>query len=163
MPAASPVSGILAANQAAGEDTGGDDWRINKSRNCYDFGTKCWQPILRAVYRGKIDLLWGLERGFIASHSDADRSHEALLCFAPFHPSERRLVGIVFARIEYLPWKALRALRAAAARARSYFHPSHRSRQSDRRVHPFVWRRSLPPLVSSGRAKHPYRPRCSRS
>ncbi len=60
--------------------------------------------------------------------------------------------------IESVQWKALRA---AAARARSYSHPSHRSRQSDRRIHPFVWRQSLLPLALSGRAKHPYRPRCS--
>src|SRR5208282_639918 len=36
---------------------------------------------------------------------------------------------------------------AAAARAQSYSHPSHRSRQSDRRIHPFVWRQSLLPLA----------------
>src|SRR5205085_2335177 len=35
------------------------------------------------------------------------------------------------------------------------------SRQSDRMIHPFVWDQSLLPLVLSGRAKHPYRPRCS--
>jgi hypothetical protein len=63
--------------------------------------------------------------------------------------------------IESVQGKALRALRAAAARAQSYSHPSHRSRQSDRRTRPFVWRQSLRPLVLSGRAKHPYRPRCS--
>src|SRR6266853_223190 len=63
--------------------------------------------------------------------------------------------------IEQVQWKALRALRTAAARAQSYSHPGHRSRQSDRRIHPFVWRQSLLPLVLSGRAKHPYRPRCS--
>ncbi len=55
----------------------------------------------------------------------------------------------------------LRALRAAAAKAQSYSHPSHRSRQSDRRIHPFVWRQSLLPLVLSGRAEHPCRPQCS--
>src|SRR5260370_14535776 len=55
----------------------------------------------------------------------------------------------------------IRALRMAAARAQSYSHPGHRSRQSDRRIHSFVWRQSLLPLVLSGRAKHPDRPRCS--
>ena len=63
--------------------------------------------------------------------------------------------------IEQMQWKALRALRTAAARAQSYSHPGHRSRQSDRRIHSFVWRQSLLPLVLSGRAKHPDRPRCS--
>ena len=57
--------------------------------------------------------------------------------------------------------RPFRALRTTAARAQSYSHPGHRSRQSDRRIHPFVWRQSLLPLVLSGRAKHPDRPRCS--
>src|ERR1022692_4386700 len=63
--------------------------------------------------------------------------------------------------IEYVQWKALRALRTAAARPQSYSQPGHISRQSDRRIHSFVWRQSLLPLVLSGRAKHPDRPRCS--
>src|SRR5215470_5495134 len=50
------------------------------------------------------------------------------------------------------PLKALRL----AARAQSYFHPGHRSTQSDRRIHSFAWRQSLLPLVLSDRAKHPY-------
>jgi len=36
--------------------------------------------------------------------------------------------------IESVQGKALRALRAAAARAQSYSRPGHRSRQSDRRI-----------------------------
>src|SRR5882762_1696350 len=54
----------------------------------------------------------------------------------------------------------LRAL-STAARAQSYSHPDHRSRQSDRMIHSFVWDQSLLPLALSGRAKHPDRPRCS--
>ena len=33
--------------------------------------------------------------------------------------------------------------------------------KADRRIHSFVWRQSLLPLVPSGRAKHPDLPRCS--
>ena len=56
---------------------------------------------------------------------------------------------------------SVKAFRAPAARAQSCSHPSHISRQSARRIHPFVWRQSLLPPVLSGRAEHPYRPRCS--
>ncbi len=86
----------------------------------------------------------------------------------PYHVDTRRISHgetaarcSVANRLSKCCGKALRALRTAAARARSYFHPGHRSRQSDRRIHPFVWRQSLLPLVLSGRAKHPDRPRCS--
>ena len=51
----------------------------------------------------------------------------------------------------------------AAARARSCSHPNHRSRQTYRTKHSSAWRQSLLPLVLSGRAKRPGRPRCSRS
>ena len=76
-------------------------------------------------------------------------------------PAILRLRGRSYRKPIEVQWKALRALRTAAARAQSYSHPGHRSRQSDRRIHSFVWRQSLLPLVSSGRAEHPDRPRCS--
>jgi len=51
----------------------------------------------------------------------------------------------------------------AAARARSCSHPSHKSRQTYRTKHSSACRQSLLPLLLGGRAKHPGRPRCSRS
>src|SRR5258708_13936392 len=56
--------------------------------------------------------------------------------------------------IEEVQWKALRASRAAAARAQSCSHPAHRSRQTDRGIHPFVLRQSLLLLGLIGRPKH---------
>src|SRR5208337_2679870 len=66
---------------------------------------------------------------------------------APLRSAPRALA---YDALRLVQWKALRALRAMAARAQSYSHPSHRSRQSDRRIHPFVWGQSLRPLVLGG-------------